>query len=182
MIKIKVGEKDSEVKKSPTAVNLQIRKTLDGKYMIFDHEDVDIIVNPKEMKVGVYPSELIEERVFEAQNRFFHFMIKKGIVDPSTVRAGNVFASLQGRVYESQEVNSMDMLLFNVSKWMDLERPGFLYRGALEDEYEDWMTDPEEDETTELGKVPHEDKKGGNAAPYHGLNTQMFESKTRKGG
>jgi hypothetical protein len=54
---------------------------------------------------------------------------------------------------------------------MDSERPYFKSREAYDDMIDDYYADPSDEESTELGEVPHEEKKGsilqrGLFAPY----------------
>ena len=44
------------VKEKPQAtIELKMRKTLDGDFIIYDHEDVDIVVSSKNLKVTAFP-------------------------------------------------------------------------------------------------------------------------------
>ena len=52
------------------------------------------------------------------------------------------------------------MLILNISKFIDEERPYFEYVDAYEDMLSDRYVDPNDEETTELGEVPHEETKG----------------------
>ena len=80
-INIKGGEK-KEVEKPEDTVTLDARKTLDGNLMVFDHEDVDIVLVPSSNKIMVFPKDLMEERIYHTQDRFFYFLRKKGVIVP----------------------------------------------------------------------------------------------------
>ena len=59
-IKVKIG--DANQSKEVT-LELNIRKSLNGDLMIFDHGDVDIILSQKNNKVVVFPKDLMESEM-----------------------------------------------------------------------------------------------------------------------
>ena len=66
---------------------------------------------------------------------------------------------------------SFRMALINVSKWIDEERPYFEFAEKFGELTVDRFTDPDEEASTELGEVPHEETKGAlrpgyNFGPY----------------
>ena len=67
-ITIRVGE---EANKKLVTLEMDIRKSLNGDLMIFDHGEMDIILSPSKNKVVAFPKELMSEYVYGAQNRFF---------------------------------------------------------------------------------------------------------------
>ena len=153
-----VGEKQGEEQKITYALNA--RKALNGDIMIFDHADIDIVVQPSALKVVAFPKDIMSEIVYGAENRLFNFLRKRGVVDFESVRGGNVYGSLEGTVYESKEGNTLNILLLNVSKWIDEERPYFEMVDAYMDQAGDLVTEPNVDNSTELGEVPHAANKG----------------------
>ena len=76
-IRVIIGDQEEE-KASPVAakIELVIRRTMDGDYMIMDHTEVDIIVMPKKMKVVAFPKELMSDAVYGTENRMFKFLHK----------------------------------------------------------------------------------------------------------
>ena len=66
--------------------------------MIYDHPDVDIVLSMSNKKIVVFPKEVVDDIVYDTQNRFFRFLRKKGIINPETVRAGNVYGSMEAAV------------------------------------------------------------------------------------
>ena len=55
-VKIKIADLPPEPQ---VTIELNARKTLDGDIMIFDHEDMDIVVMPSKKKVITIPKDLI---------------------------------------------------------------------------------------------------------------------------
>ena len=162
-IEIKVG-KDAPEQEEPkpviSQVDLNMRKTLDGDLMIFDHADIDIIVMPKKSKIVAFAKDIMSEVVYGAQDRLFKFLVKKGIVKPESVVGGSVYGSIEANILSSKELNPINLTIVNVSKWIESERPYFEFIEEYEDMHADRLTDPDDEESTELGEVPHEETKG----------------------
>ena len=98
-ISVLVG--DDTIKKSNNKLrdykfSLDIRQTLGGDYVIYDHPDIDIVVMPKLKKVVAFPKDKISELTYDTESRLFDFLTKKGVIARDSVQGGNVYASLQG--------------------------------------------------------------------------------------
>ena len=65
-ISLKIIEGDK-----PRIVNLELkaRKTLDGNIMIFDHQQIDIVLMPAKSKIVTFAKDDFSETVYSAQNR-----------------------------------------------------------------------------------------------------------------
>ena len=57
---------------------------------------------------------------------------------------------------ESKEKDVFKVLLFEISEWLNFEKPFTDYDQDIEDHY----LNPDGNDSTELGEVPHEDEKG----------------------
>jgi len=157
-IKIKIG-KAIDV---PTKAALKIRKGLNGNIMIFDHEDIDIIITGAN-KILTLPKDIMNERVYSAQNKMFKFLVRKGVIFPESIRAGNVYGSMEAKIMDASEdlsMNPVDFAILAVARWIEEERPFFMYHQASEIQDIKRLTEPDEEESTELGEVPHAATKG----------------------
>ena len=160
-VSIKIGKPKSDSEKEVVAqVALNVRKTLDGDIMIFDHADVDIIVMKGKQKIVSFPKDIMSEVVYGAQDRLFKFLNKKGLIRIDSVVGGSVYGSLQAELLPSEDLNNVVMAIINIEKWIDSERPYFEFVEEFEDMQTDRLTDPSDEDSTELGEVPHEDQKG----------------------
>ena len=165
-IKVSVGgaeeQRASEKKKSPivASLKLKMRRAMNGDIMIFDHEDIDIVVSPTTSKVFAFTKDVMSDLVYGAQDRLFSFLSKKGIIDRVTVQAGNVYGSMEGAIMPGVDRDSFRMALVNISKWIDAERPYFEFIEKYDDLMVDRFTEPEPEDSTELGEVPHGPTKG----------------------
>lgn len=159
-IDIQVGKKKEN---QPIKISLKIRKAFDGSILILDHEDVDIVLMFEKSKIITFPKDVATDTVYDTQSRFFKYLSNKGIVDPATIHSGNVYSSLEGKILEPKDVKAAgDLIILAISRWIETERPYFMYVKAMEEQEEERLTEPDEENSTELGKVPHADRKGTN--------------------
>jgi len=155
------------IEKPQAIVHLKARKTIAGDVMIYDHPDINIVVSPRENKVFAIAKDSYSDHVYATQSRLFSYLSQKGVVDASKIRSGNIFGSLEGPVLVAEEaqkekVDPLQVAIYTVAKFLQEESPHIRGYKEYEDEFDKELTDPSEDETTELGKIPHEPRKGTN--------------------
>ena len=161
--------------------HLDLRKTLGGDYVIYDHEEIDIIIMPKINKIVAFVKDSISDLTYDTQSRLFDYLTKKGVVIRDSVQAGNVYASLQGKIEASpsENVDPIQVAVFAIAKFIEEEKPKYQYLKDMEEEEEKWLTEPVDDESTELGDVPHAREKGSiRPGIYHNsyLNNRFYGS------
>ena len=153
---------DTKPRKKQASLDMNIRKSLDGNLMIFDHEEIDIVVMPSKNKIVAFPKDELSEAIYAAQDRLFYYLVKKGVVQPETVHGGSVYGSMEATISQSYNnaVDPVEMSVFIVKKFIEEEEPYFsLYKKQKEDRIKT-LTDPDDEESTDLGDVPHEEEKG----------------------
>ena len=180
MISVQVHKQQELIK-----IELKARKTLDGNILIFDHQDIDIVIMPEKSKVVTFAKDDFSEMIYEVQNRFFNFMKKKGIVTYDSIRGGNVYGSLEGAIAESKDehINALDYTIYNIYKFLKEEKPHYDYMEDYEQMLDDYYTEPTGEDSTELGEVPQSSEKGSirpgyNYAPY--WMSYMLEEEKKK--
>lgn len=143
-------------------VKLKARRTLEGDIMIMDHEDLDIVFLPEKNKCLTFPKDSLSDKVYAAQDRMFKFLSTKGIVRRSSIRGGNVFGSMEAEVMESKipGIDQTQAFLYSIHEYLTGEKPYFKSSEQFDDARLDALLRPSEDETTELGDVPHSVSKG----------------------
>ena len=151
--------------------NLHVREALNGDFLIFDHNDIDIVVLKGQKKVVAFAKDLMTETVYGAEARLFEYLRKKGIVQYDSIQGGNVYGSLEGKIIESKEHDIYEATVVNIAEWLTSEKPMMDDARDYEDVLNNYYADPNDNETTELGEVPHEEEKGSMAqrgmfAPY----------------
>jgi len=155
-IQIEEPEKPSSLKMS-----LKIRRTLNGHLVIADHPDVDIVVQPEEMKIVAFPKTLMSDDVYATQSRLFDYLMKNGVITRDSVRGGNVYGALEGVIGSPTKLINIDeVAVFAIGKFLEEERPSFTYEKAVEKKEEERLTEPDVEDSTELGEIPQEAEKG----------------------
>jgi hypothetical protein len=82
----------------PLQIELNIRRGLDGRLMIMDHDHIDIVLLPKKDKVVAFAKLDYSDIVYETQDRLFQFLVDKGICAPETIKGGNVYGSFEAKI------------------------------------------------------------------------------------
>ena len=153
-IVIKVGEEANEKK---VTLELNIRKSLSGDLMIFDHGDIDIVLSPTKKKIVAFPKETMNDLVYGAQNRLFSFLHKRGIVMAESIQGGSFFGSFEATMENSvnENISAPKLALINISNFITEERPYFEHTEAIISMTDDELIHPDKEDSTELGDVPH---------------------------
>ena len=160
MINIKIG--------GPQAtVELKARKALDGSLLIMDHNKIDIAVMPEQMKVVTFPKTTATEDVYDYQNRLLEMLADKGILDRATIQGGNIFRSLEGVVYSSEQINSLQAAVYVIAEFIQHESSAEQVADDYEKELEDMYTHPDDRDSTEYGEVPQYSEKGSMRPGYY---------------
>ena len=143
-------------------LELNIRKSLSGDLMIFDHGDIDIVLSPGTNKIIAFPKETLTDLVYGAQNRLFAHLRKRGIVVAESIRAGSYFGSFEAEMEKPflKDLVAAKHALINISGFIDEERPYFESTEAIISMADDEIIHPDKEESTELGEVPQSTEKG----------------------
>ena len=149
-------------KQTQATVSLDVRKTLGGDLAIYDHEDIDIIISPKSKAVIAFAKDELNDMVYDAQSRLFDYLSKKGVVKRESIEGGNVYGAMQATLEEptNEGLDAINVAVLNVTKFMEEEAPRFMYQRMYDEQEEDRLTEPDGEESTELGEVPHKREKG----------------------
>jgi hypothetical protein len=161
-IKINIEDPPEEEEEAPSLkMNLRARKSLDGSILISDHYVIDIAVIPDSMKVAAFPKNSYTDEVYTAQNRLFEHLTKAGIVDRESIQSGAVHGSMEGIIQKSaSDVPPVDVTVLSIGKFLEKEKPEYMFLKAYDDEIDDMYTEPDEEDSTRLGEVPQEEFKG----------------------
>ena len=162
-------------------VTLNARKTIAGDFVIFDHRDIDIVLSPEQKKIILFPKDSMADRVYDAQNRLFHHLNTAGIIERDSIQGGNVYGTLEAKLQLSpdEKLNPMNAAIYSISRHLDEEEQYYSVPKDHEEEERDQLLNPDAEDSTELGEVPHEDQKGSitpGLRPY-GLMYRIWENK-----
>ena len=158
----KEQEPSQEPAKESVFIELEARKTLDGNILILDHEDIDIVIMPTQSKCLAIAKEVHDDKVYGAQDRLFRFLSKRGVIALESVQGGNIYGSLEAKIPISatEGVDSVQAVLYSVYKYLQEERPYFTATSKIRARSMDNLLNPDDDQSTELGDVPHKSRKG----------------------
>ena len=161
---------------------LNIREAHNGDLMIFDHPDIDIVVMVEKKKIVTFAKDLATDIVYGTSSRLMERLRTKGVIAYETIQGGNVYGSLEGQLLEMKNPEMTDkmfpLILNQISEWIESERPYFETVRDYDQMYDDELTQPDAENSTELGEVPQEEEKGSvrpyifGAYPYGGYYYQ----------
>jgi hypothetical protein len=179
-VKVNINSDDVNIKvKETIKINIQnsnkqmlefqlmMREALNGDLMIFDHSDIDIVVMTEKKKVVAFAKDLMTEIVYGAESRLFDHLKKTGIIAYDSIQGGNVYGSLEAKIHEAKKADGVKAALYEISQWIDSERPYMKSSKGHDDMMDDFVLDPNDERSTEFGEVPHEEEKG--SIKQHGL-------------
>ncbi len=158
-ITISIGK---ESQKETIRLEMDIRKSVNGDLMIFDHGDIDIVVSTSGNKVTAFPKESLNDLVYGAQNRLFAFLQKKGIVVSESIQAGSFCGAMEATLQTpfKESINAAKLALVNLSSFIEEERPYFESLEAIVAMDDEMLIYPDKETSTELGEVPQRDQQG----------------------
>ena len=143
---------------------LNVRRALNGDLMIFDHNDIDIMILTEKKKIVAFAKDMMSDIVYGAENRLFTYLRRQGVIAYDSIQGGNVYGSMEGLMLEmkgDKQPETIDYVLYQISEWMNTERPYFESNEAYDEMLDDHLLNPDDEFSTELGEVPHEEEKGG---------------------
>ena len=183
-VKIKINTNPAEAESSTIKIKINKRveyiklkasKTLDGNIIISDHPDMQIVIMPKTNKIVALPKNELDDELYETQDRLFKALVKHGVVDYSSVQAGNLFMSMEGTMLKPIDESDMtEHVLLAVFKFMETDLPFYRDKEEFEKEEEARLTDPEADERTEFDPDRFHDDLKGSLPPrtqVYGINS-----------
>ena len=158
-ITVKIGK---GAKSTSVQLEMDIRKSVNGDLMIFDHGDIDIVLSTVNNKVIAFPKETMNDLVYGAQNRLFAHLRKKGLVIPESIQAGSFYGSFEATLEKpfKESLNSAKLALINIDNFINEERPYFQSTEAIISMADDELIHPDKEDSTELGEVPQRSEQG----------------------
>ena len=151
-VKIEVVEKDR------IEAKLKLRSSINGDLMIMDHKDIDIVIKQGDKKIVAFAKETLSDLVYGAESRLLEYLRSNGLIEIDSIQGGNIYGSLEGKLQEGNKV--VEITLMKISEWMESEAPMIDGRTGYDDMEDEHLLSPDGEYSTELGKVPAEDKKG----------------------
>ena len=143
-------------------LEMDLRKSMNGDLMIFDHGDIDIVLSPNSNKVVAFPKENQSDLVYGAQNRLFTHLRKKGLVISESIQASAFCGAFEATMHQSfkDDLDTAKMTLIYFSKFIEVVRPYFESMEAIVLITDDELVHPDKEDSTELGEVPQSTEQG----------------------
>jgi hypothetical protein len=163
-LRIKVDT--SRGSKMVEVLDLQARRNLKGDVMIFDHNDIDIVVT-KDSRIIAFAKDMFGEAIYETQNRLFKYLFEKGIIEYKSLQGGAFYASVEATILESKDYKPIPHALYVIAKFMKKERPQIDFEVNFEKEQENRLSEPLPGEYTEFDPAKYHDDKKGSIQPGH---------------
>ena len=158
------GEVGDEQKPVQATVDLKMRKTLDGSFVVFDHPEIDIVIMPQMLKVVSFPKEEMGDHIYATQSRLFDFLSKKGVIVFDSVQGGNLYGSLEANIPPpaNPEVDPIEVVIYVVAKFVEEEQPFYDREAKYIDNVDDWLLEPDDEHSTDLdwAEKTHQPRKG----------------------
>ncbi len=163
MLKINIirGAKDQEPITKQISFQ-EARKALNGDLMIFDHDLIDIVVSNEKKRISTFPKNNVTEETYHTQDELLQKLCKVGVLDRGSIKSGSVHSSLEAQMLESvdKDISSFQLSLLEIYNFLSEEEPNMKSREMYKDNLHDFFLDPEDEDSTELGEIPHKEKKG----------------------
>jgi len=155
-----VGVKITNNRLKDYVFELTARENLSGDLMIYDHKDIDIILMQEKKKIVAFAKDLLTDSVYGAESRLFEHLRKHGIVAYDSIQGGNIYGSMEAKIIDSKKYDSVKSALVEIANWFKEEGPMIEEMEQHDEMMDDELLNPDDDKTTELGEVPHEEEKG----------------------
>jgi len=167
-------QKDVEVDVKPTVsikINdnkvtekekLNFKKAINGDIMIFGHNIIDIIILKEQKKIVAFAKDMITDNVYGAENRLFKYLRHKGIVAYDSIQGGSIYGSMEAKMLSPEKPvkKPFGLAIHKINEWIKTEKPMLDGLDAHDEMMDDALLNPDDEHTTELGEVPHEEEKG----------------------
>ena len=69
-------------------------------------------------KLVAFPKDIMSEVVYGAESRLMEWMRQNGIIEYDSIQGGNVYGSLEGKIHESKERDSIKSAIYQLSEWI----------------------------------------------------------------
>jgi hypothetical protein len=162
-------------------LRLVVRKTINGNIIVKDHNLMDIYIIPSRRKILSVPKDEVNDDLYNAQQRLFKFAGNKGVIDINSVQSGSIYGSIECLILnnDGEDGDFVQIALFTIGRYLEEEKKMRALLDSYYEELDDMWTDPDFEDSTELGEVPHADKQGsmGQRIRPYGMSNRMMEGR-----
>lgn len=152
-----------------------LTKSPDGNLIIQDHPRVLFVISPQKRKVTIISKSEYKDEFASTQKRFLEFGKEKGIIVLGTESTGYLPGMFEFTYPENPEVDSVKIMLKFLHMFIQKEKEIIGRIEDYEDDVETDLLEPSDEDSTELGEIPHKRKQGGAAnTPYMNYINSWF--------
>ena len=142
-----------------TEVKVKARRSYNGDIVLYEHPEVDVAISTNKTKILVIPKGKVSDDSYDIQDKIFNYLSKRGVVDPASVQSSSAYGILEGKYYQNEDIGVLGLVIYEVNNFIQKDKENYVY-DEIFDKMEKEMIDPEDDRTTELGEIPHEEMQG----------------------
>lgn len=154
---------------------LNVRKTMEGNIIVRDHREVDIVISPTSKKIILLPKKTMNEDLYPIQKRFFQHLRENGATILGSEATGFIYNSYEAMYVESQQYDSVAVLLKFIHEFIQDEKTEQLRLRQLKNDIENELLSPTDEKSTEYGEIPHKDLDGSEIKdPYFSYVSSWF--------
>lgn len=166
-INVTINSKEGTGKKK-----LKIQRNMSGHYVLTEHPELDIVIMPQNSKILMLTKGDTSDYLYRTQDKMFKHLVDKGVVQPESIKVGNVFGSMEGLFPQKTHDGKEGMLvaIYVLSQFLEDERPEYVMVKKIQKDLEDKLLNPPIENSTEFGEVPQETFKG--SIPKYGFPTR----------
>jgi hypothetical protein len=165
-IKIKLGTATGATTPTPpppqATIELRVRKTLAGNFLVKDHQMMDIVVMPESGRIAALPKPSVgdNDNIYHHQKDLMDALFKSGVIEYDTIQGGLSFGVLEGFFKkDAVGVDAVQVVLLEVEKYIKDTAADGLYAEEYDQHIEDRFTDPNSSDSTALGAIkPQQDE------------------------
>ncbi len=145
---------------------------MSGHYVLTEHPELDIVVMPQASKILMLTKAETSDYLYRTQDKIFKHLVDRGVVQPESIKIGNVFGSMEGGFPQKTHDGKDGMLvaIYVLSQFLEDERPEYIATKQIQKDLENKLLNPPMEDSTELGEIPQETFKG--SIPKYGFPTR----------
>ena len=158
-IKIKIKRQKEREK---VTKRIPVKKSIDGNLMFLTHPHINISVNLNKGTVLTFAKDgNYTDDAYAAMKRLLNYLAESGLVAFDSIQGGNIYASLQATFLtpKDKDRSLAQLITYHIGEFLDKETLE-VYDEYYADEFEEYLLEPSAEDSTELGEVPQEEKKG----------------------
>jgi hypothetical protein len=151
-------------------IRLNVQKTADGNIMVDDNAPFFVYVIPSKALIFTVPKDQQDELILDKQQKFFDFLVKKGVTIPTGVTGGEIFNSYEAKysLPEDEDGGVLGFILKSIAEYIqDEEQDGQVSVDYIKSRLKYLVGG--QSGTDDMAKISKRDQEYMNKSGYHGM-------------